>query len=56
MHARKFVAALQAASASGHPILLKVLAHSGHLSSDQLAAQIEETTERISFLKKELSL
>ncbi len=56
MHARKLVAALQAANASKHPILFRLLEHSGHSNSDRLASQAQETIERISFLKKELGL
>ena len=54
MHARKFTAALQAATISKNPILFRLLPNAGHSNSDLLTAQVQETAERILFLRKEL--
>jgi prolyl oligopeptidase len=54
MHARKMTAALQAATASGSPILFRQLANSGHAGADRVKAQVEEATDRLSFLLEEV--
>jgi prolyl oligopeptidase len=50
LHARKFAAALQAASASAHPILLRVETRAGHGAGKPLTKQIAEATDVWSFL------
>jgi len=48
MHARKFAAELQEASAGG-PVLLRIERHSGHGGSDQIKATIEKTADEYAF-------
>jgi hypothetical protein len=48
VHARKFVAALQAASAGG-PVLLRIERHSGHGGADMLEAEVEKGADRYAF-------
>jgi prolyl oligopeptidase len=49
MHARKFAAAMQAASAGG-PVLLRVEKNSGHGGADLLRAEVEKGADRYAFL------
>ena len=53
MHARKFAAALQAASTGG-PVLLRIEKHSGHGGADLIKATIEKTADEYSFALSEL--
>jgi prolyl oligopeptidase len=48
MHARKFAAGLQEASAGG-PVLLRIERHSGHGGSDQIKSTIEKTADEYAF-------
>ncbi|MGA7990066.1 MAG: prolyl oligopeptidase family serine peptidase, partial [Thermoanaerobaculia bacterium] len=48
MHARKFAAALQAASAGG-PVLLRIEKHSGHGGADLVKAAVEERADEYAF-------
>jgi prolyl oligopeptidase len=48
LHARKFAAALQAASAGG-PVLLRIEQHSGHGGADMVKAAVEEGADRYAF-------
>ena len=48
MHARKFVAALQAATTGG-PVLLRIERHSGHGGSDLIKAEVEKGADRYAF-------
>ena len=48
---RKLVARLQEANASGHPILLRVLEHAGHLSTTE-----RSTPEWLAFVMAELGM
>ncbi|KYF50079.1 peptidase S9, partial [Sorangium cellulosum] len=48
MHARKFAAALQAASAGG-PVLLRVERNAGHGGADLIKAAVEKGADQISF-------
>jgi prolyl oligopeptidase len=48
MHARKFVASLQAATA-GAPPLLRIEAHSGHGGADLIKAEVEKGADRYAF-------
>ncbi len=54
MHARKMTAALQAATSSPNPILLRVEAQSGHGGGDQVKKNIEYGTDVWGFLIHEL--
>jgi prolyl oligopeptidase len=45
MHSRKFTAALQAATSSGRPVLLRTNKTSGHGIGSSLDEQIEEQTD-----------
>ncbi|HEX8633903.1 MAG TPA: prolyl oligopeptidase family serine peptidase [Pyrinomonadaceae bacterium] len=56
LHARKFAAALQAANASAHPILLRVETKAGHGAGKPLTKQIAEATDVWSFLFWQLGL
>jgi prolyl oligopeptidase len=53
-HARKFVAALKAASSSGEPVLLHIETNAGHGGADLRRAEVEKATNLISFLLSEL--
>jgi prolyl oligopeptidase len=48
LHARKFAAAMQAASAGG-PVLLRIEQHSGHGGADMVKAAVEEGADRYAF-------
>lgn len=50
MHSRKFAAALQAATSSGLPILLRTSANSGHGIGSSLDERIAERTDELTFL------
>jgi prolyl oligopeptidase len=54
MHARKMAAALQAATGSPNPILLRVEDHSGHGGSDEVKKTITYATDIWGFLIDEL--
>ena len=54
MHARKMTAALQSATSSPNPILLRVEAQSGHGGGDQMTKTIEYGTDIWGFLIHEL--
>ena len=54
MHARKMAAALQFASRSAHPILLRVEAAAGHGQGKPRSKQLEESTDVWTFLSREL--
>jgi prolyl oligopeptidase len=54
LHARKMAARLQAANASGQPILLLYDTKSGHSGGRPLSKQIDENTDILSFLTLEL--
>jgi prolyl oligopeptidase len=49
MHARKFAAAMQAASTGG-PVLLRVEKNAGHGGADLLKAEVEKGADRYAFL------
>jgi len=55
-HARKMVAALQAASASGHPVLLRIETHAGHAGADLVKKQIATIADTYAFLMHELAM
>ena len=50
------VARLQAATSSDRPILLRTSESTGHGSGTPLSAAIEETTDMLAFLYKELGV
>jgi prolyl oligopeptidase len=56
MHSRKFAAALQAASSSGHPILLRTSMNSGHGIGSSLSERIAEQADELSFLLDQLGM
>jgi prolyl oligopeptidase len=49
MHARKFAAAMQAASTGG-PVLLRIEKNSGHGGADLLKAEVQKGADRYAFL------
>ena len=55
MHARKFAAALQAAS-SGGPVLLRIERHSGHGGADLIKATVEKTADEYAFALEQMGL
>jgi prolyl oligopeptidase len=56
MHSRKMVARLQAASISGHAVILDYKTSWGHMPAQPLQTRIEVLTDRLSFLCGELGV
>lgn len=56
MHSRKFAAALQAATSSNSPILLRTSKNSGHGIGSSLSERIAEQTDTLSFLFDQLGM
>jgi prolyl oligopeptidase len=56
MHARKMTARLQAASTSGHPVILDYNSERGHKPVMPLSERIRGLTNRVSFLCDELGI
>jgi prolyl oligopeptidase len=56
MHARKMTARLQAATSSGHPVLLDYQPAWGHTPVQPLTRRVEALTDRLAFLCHELKL
>jgi prolyl oligopeptidase len=56
MHARKMTAALQAASTSGRPVLLRIEKNAGHGGADLVRQAVELSADRYAFLMRELGL
>jgi prolyl oligopeptidase len=56
MHSRKFTAAMQAATSSGLPILLRTNMHAGHGIGSSLADRIAEQTDMLCFLFDQLGM
>ncbi|HYD80904.1 MAG TPA: prolyl oligopeptidase family serine peptidase [Paucimonas sp.] len=56
MHSRKMVARLQAATASGYPVLLSINAHAGHGIGSSLSIKINQTADIYSFLFDQLDM
>ncbi len=56
MQSRKFAAALQAATTSGLPILLRTDANTGHGIGSALSSRIEQQTDQLAFLFQELGM
>jgi prolyl oligopeptidase len=55
-HSRKMIARLQASSSSSHPILLRTNAAAGHGRGTPLSDQIDEYTDVLTFLMRELDV
>ncbi|MDE2134007.1 MAG: S9 family peptidase [Alphaproteobacteria bacterium] len=55
-HSRKFTAALQAASSSGYPVLLRTNMTSGHGIGSSLSERIAEQTDELGFLFDQLGM
>lgn len=56
MHARKMTARLQAASSSGHPVLLQYKHDWGHTPTQPLSAKADALTDRLLFVCHELGV
>jgi prolyl oligopeptidase len=56
LHSRKFAAALQAATASKNPILLRISKTSGHGIGSSLEERINESTDEVTFLFDQLGM
>lgn len=56
MHARKFVAAVQAASGSSSPVLLRVETNAGHGGGDMVKKRVESAVDEFSFLFHQLGM
>lgn len=56
MHARKFAARLQAATASKEPILLRIEGNAGHGAGKPVSKMIAQYTDELSFLFSELGV
>ena len=56
MHARKMTAALQAATSSGHPVLLDYKSTWGHVPVQSLTTRIESLSDRLAFICHELGV
>ncbi len=56
MHSRKFTAALQAATTSDRPVLLRTSMNSGHGIGSSLAERIAEMSDELSFLFDRLGM
>ena len=55
-HSRKMVASLQAATGSGQPILLSINAHAGHGIGSALSIRVDQQTDVLTFLFRELGM
>jgi prolyl oligopeptidase len=56
MHARKMTAAVQAASTSGRPVLLRIEKNAGHGGADMVKQAVELSADRYAFLMREVGL
>ncbi len=56
MHARKMVAAVQAATTSGLPVLLRIEKHSGHGGADLVKQAVEMAADEYAFIIHELGM
>jgi prolyl oligopeptidase len=55
-HARKFTAAIQHASSSKAPALLRIEQASGHTGADMVKKGVEKTADMLAFLAAELGV
>jgi prolyl oligopeptidase len=56
MHARKFAAALQSASASDAPIWLRIQTNAGHSGADMVKQKVEQNADTYAFLLWQLGM
>ena len=56
MHARKMAARLQAATASGRPVLLRLEARAGHGAGKPLTKVLDELTDTWTFVFSEVGV
>jgi prolyl oligopeptidase len=56
MHARKFTAAIQHASSSKAPVLLRVAKNAGHGGADLVRQSIEKNADMFAFLRQSLHM
>jgi prolyl oligopeptidase len=56
LHARKMAARLQAATSSGHPVLIDYKPTWGHVPVQPLTQRIEALTDRLAFICHELAV
>ncbi len=56
LHARKMTAALQAASSSGEPILLRIERNASHGGADLIRQTVEQNADTYAFLMHELAM
>ncbi len=56
MHARKMTARLQAATGSGHPVLLRLETQAGHGAGKPVSKLVEELTDSWTFVFRELGM
>jgi prolyl oligopeptidase len=56
MHSRKMIAALQAATVSGHPVLLSINTHAGHGHGSALSIRVDQTADYQAFLFDQLGM
>jgi prolyl oligopeptidase len=56
MHARKMAAAVQAATASGHPVILRIEQNAGHGGADLVRQRVEISADTYAFLMHELGM
>lgn len=55
MHARKFIAAIQAASASDAPAVMRIESNAGHGGADMVKAQVDRSADVLAFFWSELN-
>jgi prolyl oligopeptidase len=55
-HSRKMMARLQAATSSGLPVLLSINAHAGHGIGSALSVRVEQLSDALAFLFRELGM
>jgi prolyl oligopeptidase len=56
MHSRKMIARMQAATASGHPVLLSINSHAGHGIGSSLSIRVNQTADVYAFLFDQLGM
>jgi prolyl oligopeptidase len=55
-HSRKMIARLQAATASGLPVLLSINSHAGHGIGSALSVRVDQESDALTFLFTELGM
>ncbi|HEU4406727.1 MAG TPA: prolyl oligopeptidase family serine peptidase [Polyangiaceae bacterium] len=56
LHAWKMTAALQAASSSGRPVIMRVERHAGHGGADQVKSRVERSADSLAFVLHAMGL